>query len=74
MKNKNKLLILLLVFVIVLSIVACDIDNDNGNSGAGFHYDTPSGFYLGIVGFNDDVTLREARFLSNGNKRQCHPP
>jgi len=74
MKNKNKLSakwpVLLLVLVIGLSIIACDINNDGGYGGAGFPYDTPTGFYLGIVGFNDKVTLREARFLSSGNKYQ----
>ena len=71
MKNKNKWLIILLTVIIGLSITTCDTGNNSSNNYSGGNGDSmPTGFYLGLIGFNDEVTLKETRYLSSGNRDQ----
>jgi hypothetical protein len=70
MKKKCKWPIIVLAVIIGLSMTACD-NGDNGNNGGGNDVRTPpTGLYLGIIGFNDYITLKEISFLSSGNKAQ----
>ena len=67
MQNKCKFPIIILVALIGLSITACDSSyNNNSNEPRTL----PTGFYLGIIGFNDYIAFKETSFLSSGNKAQ----
>ena len=68
MKNKCKWPIIISLLV-GLSISACDNGNNAGSSG-GEDKSMQTGFYLGLIGFNEEAALREVRFLSDGNKDQ----
>jgi len=67
MKMKNKISIIVFALIISLSMTACDNGTDSGD------YEIrklPSGTYLGVIGFNEELMVREIRYLSEGNRAQ----
>lgn len=58
--------ILILVLIFVMSITGCDNDIDDDSVSGG----KKTGLYLGIVGFNENITPKEIGLLSADNKDQ----
>ena len=69
MKNYAKLFgIIAIVTVIGFSMAGCNNDPDPGNGKTGGGAET--GLYMGINGFNENVTNRQIGLLNTGNKTQ----